>query len=277
MKKIFTLALASIMLFSCSKEEIWTAQETGEMTINVEQGPQIEVTTKTAIADDYKVNIKQGETSVSGYPKDYSEVNDQTLTFSTGTYTVEAYNITETAALTGNGEARYYGSTNVTVSANSTANVSFICTMANSKVTFVFDETFDDAFRQTTTGEGDSQQTLDYITIPGRTISFGTIKVAETAGKTDAEIASTLASSHSESTAAFFTAGEEALTFTIKATRKSDGVDKTYTQTLDLVAAHWHQVTISASTASGQLGDWNIQVDETITNATHEVEINPYE
>lgn len=277
MKKIFTLALASIMLFSCSKEEIWTAQETGEMTINVEQGPQIEVTTKAAIAGNYKVNIKQGETSVSGYPKEYSEVIGQTLTFSTGTYTVEAYNITEAAALTGNGEARYYGSTTVPVIANSTANVSFICRMANSKVTFVFDKTFADAFQQTTTGEGESEQTLDYITIPNRNISFEPIEVAETAGKTEDEIASILAASHDDSTPAFFTAGENALTFTIKATRKSDGVDKTYIQTLDLEAAQWHQVTISASTSSGQLGDWNIQVDETITNATHEVEINPYE
>lgn len=262
MKKIFTLALASLMLFSCSKEEIWTAQETGQMTINVEQGPQIEVTTKaTTVPDDYIVYITKDGSAVPNYaPTTYSVVKGKDLTFSTGSYKVEAYNITaaEAAPTDGNGNVRYYGFQDVTVSANSKTSVSFICTMANSKVTFVFADSFWSAF----TKSDDTNTT--YVTASsstetetGRTISFKD------------------ASAHASATPAFFTVGT--LNYTIKATRTSDGVVKTFDKSLALEAGKWHQFTISASDKSGQLGDWNIQVDETITDATHEVEINPYE
>ena len=97
MKKFFTLALASLMLLSCSKDSIWNAQEQGQLSVNVEQGASIFVETKAASTDNFNLKIVKngGKVEYDGKVSAFTSP----MTLPTGTYTVSAENITAEEAL----------------------------------------------------------------------------------------------------------------------------------------------------------------------------------
>ncbi|MDO4735429.1 MAG: DUF4493 domain-containing protein [Bacteroidia bacterium] len=242
MKKIFTLALASIMLFSCSKEEIWTAQETGQLSVNVEEGASIFVETKASVeTGNFKLKVLQDGTTEK-YNGTVAEFSSP-MVLPVGTYTVSAENISAEQAIEGRGAQRLAAkNTSVVVSANETTEIDLTCEMVNSKVSFVFDDTFKAAF--------DIANTL--ITESSRGITWSN------AAELDKEIA-------------FFEPGE--LNYTIST--KKDGVDKEYSDKITLTAKTWHKLTVKASTANGQLSI-TVSADDEVAEDEQDITVNPY-
>lgn len=247
MKKIFTLALASIMLFSCSKEEIWTAQETGELSVNVEEGASIFVETKSSVAtDNFNLKVLKDGTVVK-YNGTVSNFQGPML-LPVGTYTVSAENISAEDALSyneGRGAQRLAAeNNNVTVTANNTTVISLACVMVNSKVSFAFDDTFKAAFDIANT-------TITETSARGITWSKD--------ATLDSEIA-------------FFEPGD--LNYTISTTRGGDA--KTYSGKITLAAKTWHKLTVKASTANGQLSI-SVSANDEVAEDPKDITVNPYE
>lgn len=242
MKKFFTLALASLMLLSCSKDSIWNAQEQGQLSVNVEQGASIFVETKAAVnTGDFNLKIVKNGGDVK-YDDKVSEFT--TMTLPTGTYTVSAENITAEEALAGRGKQRLADTKeNVTVSANNITNITLNCVMVNSKVSFAFDETFKSAFDMENTQITESS-TRGIVWSKDATL--------------DSEIA-------------FFE--PSTLNYTIKTKRA--GADKTYTGTIALQAKTWHKLTVKASVENGQLGI-TVTADDTVAEKLGDITVDPY-
>jgi uncharacterized protein YcfL len=242
MKKFFTLALASLMLLSCSKDSIWNTQEQGQLSVNVEQGASIFVETKAAVNTDnfYLKIVKNG---VEVYYKKVSE-SKSPITLPTGTYTVSAENITAEEALAGRGKQRLADTKeNVTVSANQTNTITLNCVMVNSQVSFAFDETFKSAFDMANTQITESS-TRGIVWSKAATL--------------DTEIA-------------FFEPGT--LNYTI--TTKRAGEDKTYTGQVEMAAKTWHKLTVKASVENGQLGI-TVTADDSVVAAPGDITVDPY-
>lgn len=245
MKKFFTLALASLMLLSCSKDSIWNAQEQGQLSVTVEQGASIFVETKAANTGDFNLKIVKNGGEDVRYDDKVSEFT--TMTLPTGTYTVSAENMTAAEALEANegrGAQRLADTLkNVTVSANQTTDITLECEMVNSKVSFAFDETFTSAFEIENT----------QITESSRGIEWSKNATLNT------EIA-------------FFNPGT--LNYTI--TTKRAGANKTYTGQVEMAAKTWHKLTVKANVENGQLGDITVTVDDTVEEALGDITVNPY-
>ncbi|MBQ1218818.1 MAG: DUF4493 domain-containing protein [Bacteroidales bacterium] len=241
MKKFFTLALASLMLLSCSKDSIWNAQEQGQLSVNVEQGASIFVETKAASTDNFNLKIVKngGKVEYDGKVSAFTSP----MTLPTGTYTVFAENITAEEALAGRGKQRLADTKeNVTVNANKTTNITLNCVMVNSKVSFAFDETFKSAFEMENT----------QITESSRSIVWSKNATLE-------------------SEIAYFEPGT--LNYTI--TTKRAGEDKTYTGQVEMAAKTWHKLTVKASVVNGQLGI-TVTVDDTVTEDLGDITVDPY-
>jgi hypothetical protein len=240
MKKFFTLALASLMLLSCSKDSIWNAQEQGQLSVNVEQGASIFVETKAASTDNFYLKIVKNGVEV--YYKKVSE-SKSPITLPTGTYTVSAENITAEEALAGRGKQRLADTKeNVTVSANQTNTITLNCVMVNSQVSFAFDETFKSAFEMENT----------QITESSRSIVWSKNATLE-------------------SEIAYFEPGT--LNYTI--TTKRAGEDKTYTGQVEMAAKTWHKLTVKASVVNGQLGI-TVTADDSVVAAPGDITVDPY-
>ena len=242
MKKFFTLALASLMLLSCSKDSIWNAQEQGQLSVNVEQGASIFVETKAEVSTgDFNLKIVKngGKVEYDGKVSAFTSP----MTLPTGTYTVSAENITAAEALADRGKQRLADTQeNVTVSANQTNTITLNCEMVNSQVSFAFDDTFKSAFDMANT----------QITESSRSIVWSKDATH------DKEIA-------------YFDPGD--LNYTIKTKRA--GADKTYTGTIALQAKTWHKLTVKASVENGQLGI-TVTADDTVAEKTGDITVDPY-
>lgn len=242
MKKFFTLALASLMLLSCSKDSIWNAQEQGQLSVNVEQGASVFVETKAAVnTGNFNLKIVKNGGDVK-YNDKVSEFTSP-MTLPTGTYTVSAENITAAEALAGRGEQRLADTQeNVTVNANQTTNITLNCVMVNSKVSFAFDDTFTSAFD------------MDYtqITESSRGIVWSK----------DATLGTEIA---------FFEPGT--LNYTINTKRA--GADKTYTGQVEMAAKTWHKLTVKASVVNGQLGI-TVTADDSVAEVPGDITVDPY-
>ena len=242
MKKFFTLALASLMLLSCSKDSIWNAQEQGQLSVNVEQGASIFVETKAASTDNFNLKIVKngGKVEYDGKVSAFTSP----MTLPTGTYTVSAENITAEEALAGRGKQRLADTKeNVTVSANQTNTITLNCVMVNSQVSFAFDETFKSAFEMANTQITESS-TRGIVWSKNATL---------------------------ESEIAYFEPGT--LNYTI--TTKRAGEDKTYTGQVEMAAKTWHKLTVKASVVNGQLGI-TVTVDDTVTEDLGDITVDPY-
>lgn len=261
MKKLTLMALAALCIAGCSKEE--TPIEYGSAKLSVEQGASVFVkSTTTQAPDTYIVSTSntQNNTVVSALSGTYGTLKEKEITVPVGNYKVEAYNITETAAEEGRGAQRFYGSKELNVTAGTLSNVSFVCKMANARVSFAFDDSFKNMFD------------VENTTTPAKI-------VATSAANADRSIEYSNATSLAEdnSQIAYFnvSASNATLNFVITAVRKSDSQTKTYNRSITLQAQSWHQVTISASTGSGQAGI-DITVDETITTVSNPITVDPY-
>lgn len=242
MKKFFTLALASLMLLSCSKDSIWNAQEQGQLSVNVEQGASIFVETKAASTDNFNLKIVKngGKVEYDGKVSAFTSP----MTLPTGTYTVSAENITAEEALAGRGKQRLADTKeNVTVSANQTNTITLNCVMVNSQVSFAFDETFKSAFDMANTQITESS-TRGIVWSKDATL---------------------------ESEIAYFEPGT--LNYTI--TTKRAGEDKTYTGTIALQAKTWHKLTVKASVENGQLGI-TVTADDSVVAVPGDITVDPY-
>ena len=243
MKKFFTLALASLMLLSCSKDSIWNAQEQGQLSVNVEQGASIFVETKAEVSTgDFNLKIVKngGDVKYNGKVSAFTSP----MTLPTGTYTVSAENITAEEALAGRGAQRLADTQeNVTVSANNITNITLNCVMVNSQVSFAFDDTFKSAFDMANTQITESST---------RGIVWSNDATLNT------EIA-------------YFEPGT--LNYTI--TTKRDGADKTYTGTITLQAKTWHKLTVKASVENGQLGI-TVTADDSVAEVPGDIIVDPY-
>lgn len=241
MKKFFTLALASLMLLSCSKDSIWNAQEQGQLSVNVEQGASIFVETKAVNTDNFNLKIVKNDGDVKY--DDKVSLFPSPMTLPTGTYTVYAENITAEEALEGRGKQRLADTQeNVTVNANETTNITLNCVMVNSQVSFAFDETFKSAFEIENT----------QITESSRSI------VWDKDATLDSEIA-------------YFAPGT--LNYTIKTKRA--GADKTYTGQFEMEAKTWHKLTVKASVENGQLGI-TVTADDSVAEKPGNITVDPY-
>jgi uncharacterized protein YcfL len=241
MKKFFTLALASLMLLSCSKDSIWNAQEQGQLSVNVEQGASVFVETKAASTDNFYLKIVKNGVEV--YYKKVSE-SKSPITLPTGTYTVSAENITAEEALAGRGKQRLADTKeNVTVSANQTNTITLNCVMVNSQVSFAFDETFKSAFDMANTQITESS-TRGIVWSKNATL---------------------------ESEIAYFEPGT--LNYTI--TTKRAGEDKTYTGQVEMAAKTWHKLTVKASVVNGQLGI-TVTADDSVAEDLGNITVDPY-
>lgn len=257
MKKLAIAALAIMFMASaCSKEE--KPVEYGTATLSIEQGASVFVKAGNPIDDTYEIT----STADAFNGKTYSQIQGQTFTMATGTYTISAENISETVAETDRGAQRFHGATEFEVTANSKANVSFECKMANARVSFTFADSFKEFF--------DVNNSTTPAKISASTGTIGTDRTIEY------NATATLAADDSQ--IAYFNTvpAGKTLTFTISACRKIDGVKKEYTKTISILPQYWHQVTISASTTSGQAG-LEITVDQTITEATHPFTVDPFD
>lgn len=242
MKKFFTLALASLMLLSCSKDSIWNAQEQGQLSVNVEQGASIFVETKAANTDNFNLKIVKdgGDIKYNGKVSAFTSP----MTLPTGTYTVYAENITAEEALAGRGAQRLADTLkNVTVNANNITNITLNCEMVNSKVSFAFDETFTSAFDMANTQITESLRGI----------------VWSKNATLDTEIA-------------YFEPGT--LNYTI--TTKRAGVNKSHTGQIAMLAKTWHKLTVKANVENGQLGDITVTVDDTVEEALGDITVDPY-
>lgn len=242
MKKFFTLALASLMLLSCSKDSIWNAQEQGQLSVTVEQGASIFVETKAANTGDFNLKIVKNGGEDVRYDNKVSEFT--TMTLPTGTYTVSAENITAEEALTDRGAQRLADTLkNVTVNANQTTNITLNCVMVNSQVSFAFDDTFTSAFEMEHTQITESSR--DIVWTKNATLT---------------------------SEIAYFEPG--ILEYTI--TTKRAGANKTYTGQVPMAAKTWHKLTVKANVENGQLGEITITVDDTVTEDLGDITVDPY-
>lgn len=245
MKKFFTLALASLMLLSCSKDSIWNAQEQGQLSVNVEQGASVFVETKAAVnTGDFNLKIVKngGKVEYNGKVSAFTSP----MTLPTGTYTVSAENITAEEALEGRGAQRLADTQeNVTVNANKTTNITLNCVMVNSKVSFAFDETFKSAFEMENTQITESSRGIVWT------------KNA-TLDEENEEIA-------------YF----EPSTLNYTITTKRDGEDKTYTGQVEMAAKTWHKLTVKASVVNGQLGI-TVTADDSVVAVPGDITVDPY-
>lgn len=260
MKKPSTFLLLALAMTACSKTE--APAEYGKVALHVEQGARafidLKSATKTteAIPDTYKVaTVTASGAPVADGTGAYGTIkNGFTLPAGTG-YVLSAYNCTETEALTTPdswGQQRFYGSTTFDITAGHTASLSFTCQMVNSKISVTYDNSFVSQF--------DNYLVEVYaVAAPARKLSFDHTATTE-------------------SPAAFFNVDQTdaTLRITITGTRKIGNLPKSYTQSITLLPKTWHKLTVKATSVSGS-ADLDITIDNSVTETSSDISINPYE
>lgn len=259
MKKIIIFAAALAAMTACNKSVLETATPSegfGYINLGISADAEMVVTkAPTTLTPEqltnYTVTLKQGETTK--WTKKYSAITSDDWTVPAGTYTVEVENLTVTEAYANTnsnskGQLRLAGSSPVTtVVAGKTATCTVPCTVANAKVTFITDDSFNIAFESPSVSV--SQTT--------RTVDMGTPASAHNAENI---------------TAAFFEAGTAKWTLT--ATLKGETESKTYSKDITLTAGKWSQVTFSTTNTNGTIS-LTVTVDETMTTVEVPESIDP--
>lgn len=253
MKKIFLFAAAAAALVSCNKnvfqgtgsEELY-----GSISLGVNAESEMLVTkasTSTSMNSEQLKNynitltkIAEGGNEVIWDDWDhieYSSITDWKVP--AGTYSLEVENLTITeaaAANDGKGDVRVLGKTaNFTVEAGKATDVSVSCTPQNSRLSFAADEDFNNVFSSATVS-------AKYDT---RTVALGTP-----------------ASTHETSTSAYFEPVE--VSWTLTATTKLDGAEKSFNGKVTLQQAKWSQVNFTTTNTDGAI-KITVSVDGEIT------------
>lgn len=250
MKKTIIAAAALVAMTACNKSliEVAPVQEYGRISLGVTADTEMVVTKATELdataAANYIISLNGSQKE---WTKAFSAITDADRTMPAGSYTMQAKNISDEAAVAGNGAMQLVSPvTDVTVAAGNNTPVTLACTVANSKITVATAAGFSDVF---TLGE-------DPVVF-----TAGERNVALTPGAHDA----------TTTEVAWFNVGK--VTWTLTATVKSTGVAKTYTGHFDAAAAKWNQLTFEAG-ADGTIS-LKITVDDTIEEVPVTETINP--
>lgn len=257
MNKLLTAAIITLLAAACSKTEKPT--EYGNVSLNIEQGASVFVDNSTkateSIPDTYQIiTTTSADVQVAAGTGTYGTIKSG-FTIPTGTgYKISAFNCDAQTAESENsnyGQQRFFGNSTFDITAGNTATVAFTCSMVNSKVSVGYDASFTSQFTE---------------------YSVQVSSAVNTTRVLDFTSASTV-----DSPTAFFNIDPTTPTLNIKisGTRKTDGVAKTYNQTITLLAKTWHKLTIKATSVSGS-ADLNISVDNSITEVSSDINIDPY-
>lgn len=243
MKKTIVIAAALVAMTACNKTIIETPMaDYGSISLGVAADTEMVVTKSgTLTAEEAKDYIITLSGSQKNWEKAFSEISDDDRKMAAGTYTMTAKNISDDAAVEGNGAMQLVSpETQVTVQAGKTTPVELSCAVANSKVTVNFADGFGDVF----TYEAEPV-TLDPA---GR-------KIAMTPG------------AHETAEVAWFNDGTE-VNWELTVTVKSTSVGKTYTGKFDANARNWNQLTFAAG------ADGTITLSITVDDTTVEVPVD---
>ena len=260
MKKLSTFVLLAFAMLACSKTEQPAGY--GKVALQIARGAHAFIDLKSgtkateSIPDTYNITtVTAGGTAVADGIGTYGTIkNGFSLQAGTG-YTLSAYNCTETEAINSPdnwGQQRFYGSTTFDITAGNTANISFTCQMVNAKISVAYDNSFVSQF--------DNYLVEVYAAAaPDRKLSF--------------DHTATLGNP-----AAFFNVNQTDATLhiTISGTRKIGNLPKSYTQTITLLPKTWHKLTVKATSVSGS-ADLDITLDNSVTEASSDISINPYD
>lgn len=256
MKKIFLFAAAAAALVSCNKnvfqgtgsEELY-----GSISLGVNAESEMLVTKAAMDAEALaSYNITLTKIGTEGYVwdhREYSSIKDWKVPAGTYSLEVENYTIDEAgAANEGIGAVRVLGTTtkNFTVEAGKTTDVAVECTPQNSRLSFAADEAFNKVFSSATVSVTDGSRIVDRVT-PALT--------------------------HAASTSAYFEHGE--VSWTLTATTKLDGAEKSFNGKVTLQPAKWSQVNFTTTNTDGAI-NITVSVNGEITAVVPEnVTIDP--
>lgn len=252
--KILTAAAFALSVVACNQKTDQPLQY-GELSVALSGEPVVEVISKSvqtldpesAEASDYMVRIFDSSNALQ-YEAAYNVFESQKLPL--GTYYVIAENCTEAEAEADYGRMRLYGrSEDITLSATSLSQTAEVaCTVANAKVTVVYDSS-----------------------VSGR---FNGLKVEITSGERTLTVNETATGVE---TVTWFNPAE--LTYTISGTFDPDGMNKSVniTKSITVQAKSNIKLVVKVNLENGQLVP-NITFDTTIDDPTSEdAEFNPYE
>lgn len=238
--KIFTILSISLILFSCSKENI----NYGSITFNINGDVNVSVdsntTTKSGTVNTDNFEIFLGSTSL-GLKKDLTTP----VIVAPGTYTVSAQSCSVEDSNTGVGLLRFYGETNdITIEDQEEKDVTINCYVANSKVSVTLGSSYTDS---------------DYF-------DSGYAKVTISDG---ARTLTVIENGKVKKEAVYFNA-ETTLTVKVNSKKKTSaaGAEHTFetTESFKSAARTWHKITINAdldssggitfTTQNSHVSDW---------------------
>ncbi|MEG0518989.1 MAG: DUF4493 domain-containing protein [Bacteroidales bacterium] len=257
MNKLISAAVITVIAASCAKNEKPT--EYGNISLTIEQGASafVENSTKATatIPDEYQVvTTTAADAQVAAGTGTYGTLKGG-FTIPTGTgYKISAFNCSANDAESkpdSKGQQRFFGSSTFDITAGNLAVVTFTCSMANSKVSVGYDNSFASQFTNYSVQVSSAVNTTRII---------------------DFTNASTV-----DSPVAFFNVDPTTPTLNIKitGTRKTDSVAKTYNQTITLLAKTWHKLSIKATSVSGS-ANLDITVDHSMAEVSSDISIDPY-
>lgn len=258
MKKIlFSLLAAAAAFCSCNEPiAIDSPVEYGSIAANIAADAAV-VTKAEAdpreLNDDEKSIYTITVTTADGASTSVSKVTvadyGERRTFAAGNYKMAVESCTESAAESGKGQARYYGTDeNIVVTAGQQTEAEVTCKMANSMMSVSFDESFTKIFT-----DGKVAVT---VTDSDRAFEF-------TSAVTDAYYFNMAANN------------KATLNYTISGTYKADGQVKNYSYSKEMSPAEWLKLTVKASTENGEIAPV-IKVDESVSEVTADATVDPY-
>jgi len=254
MKKTIIIAAALVAMTACNKNliEVSPVAEYGTISLGVSTDTEVVVTKGEPVAldpadaADYIVSLTGSQ---KNWTKAFSEITEEDRKMPAGNYTMTAQNISDEAAVDGNGKMLLKSDeTAVVVEAGDNTDVTLVCEVANSKVTVDFEDGFDQIF----SFESAEPVVLDPT---GRNISM-------TPGEHAVE----------GTEAAWFNDGTT-VNWTLSVVVESTSQPKTYNGSFAVTAGTWNQLTFKA----GKNGSISlvIKVDETIVEVPVEETIDP--
>ena len=295
MKRIITIFFALAVLQACTKDN---SHKEGLLSFGIagtehaivqNDGNHSRTATATKAGTTVLPNVDAGSFVVNAGNTDdttsliaattFSSIMGKTYIVEQGSYVASAYNSTEEQTYSANGgfgQAQYYGKAHFSVTAGRLANVEIPCSVVNSMVSVVLDETFLKAFDLTSTtisistNAARSMHTLDFTDANGRLLTSG-----------DAAV-----SAPDPIKSAFYPAGTD-LYISINARLTSlsgNGTVKNYTYEGSASAdgalvttsvATWHKIIISADLSNAPKGI-TIKVGQKQETLTNGISIDGY-
>lgn len=253
MKRLLMLLLGACMFASCSDTQTTETNETGRVNFSIKNSYDIAISSKAIVElDDSFVVTILSDKGTPVFHGSYSELS-QGLELIAGIYNITAENCTVDAAHQAPlGQMRIAGGVKFSVEAKKTVNVAFTCTVTNTKVSVAYTDNFKATFKECTVD-------IFEVATAGRVLTFDRTATLDTPF-------------------AFFNTPlapqATLLSVAVSATR-NDGVVRTITQEVEVLAAEWHKLTFDVGSNQGE-GSFQITFDETVTEMISNHNIDPY-